>query len=31
MNKSIDISNVVLRTERLMLRPWLETDIDDFS
>lgn len=30
MNKDIDISNVVLRTERLTLRPWQKTDIDDF-
>jgi len=30
MNKDIDISNVVLKTERLILRPFKETDIDDF-
>ena len=30
MNAEIDISNVVLRTERLILRPWRESDLDDF-
>lgn len=30
MNAEIDISNVILRTERLTLRPWRETDLDDF-
>lgn len=30
MNAEIDISNVVLRTERLVLRPWQESDLDDF-
>lgn len=30
MNKLIDISDVVLTTERLTLRPWRETDLDDF-
>lgn len=30
MNKSIDITNVVLRTNRLTLRPWRESDLDDF-
>lgn len=30
MNAEIDISNVVLRTERLILRPWQESDLDDF-
>lgn len=30
MNKHIDISNVILHTERLLLRPWQKTDIDDF-
>ena len=30
MNAEIDISNVVLRTERLVLRPWRESDLDDF-
>ena len=30
MNKNIDISNVTLRTERLILRPWRESDLDDF-
>ena len=29
MNKPIDISNVVLRTERLILRPWTLDDVDD--
>ena len=29
MNKQIDISNVVLTTERLTLRPWRESDLDD--
>ena len=30
MNKEIDISNVTLKTERLLLRPWRLTDLDDF-
>mgnify|MGYP004597805855 CR=1 FL=1 len=30
MNAEIDISNIVLKTERLLLRPWREGDLDDF-
>ena len=30
MNKHIDITNVVLTTNRLILRPWRETDLEDF-
>ena len=30
MNKEIDISNVTLKTERLTLRPWEESDLEDF-
>ena len=30
MNKHIDITNVALKTERLTLRPWKETDLEDF-
>ncbi len=30
MNAFIDISNTVLKTERLTLRPWRETDLEDF-
>lgn len=30
MNVQIDISAVVLKTERLTLRPWREEDLDDF-
>ena len=30
MNKRIDISNVVLTSERLTLRPWKESDLNDF-
>ena len=30
MNIKIDISNVVLKTERLVLRPWGKEDLDDF-
>ena len=30
MNKPIDITNVVLTTERLTLRPWRESDLNDF-
>ena len=30
MNADIDISNVELRTPRLLLRPWLESDLSDF-
>ena len=29
MNQEIDISNVVLRTERLLIRPWSQSDLDD--
>ena len=31
MNCEIDISNVTLKTERLILRPWRESDLDDFN
>ena len=30
MNAEIDISNVKLETEKLILRPWRITDLDDF-
>ena len=30
MNPSIDISNIQLNTERLILRPWGESDLPDF-
>lgn len=30
MNKPIDITNVVLKTNRLTLRPWRESDLHDF-
>lgn len=30
MNKPIDLTNVVLTTERLILRPWRESDLNDF-
>lgn len=30
MNKPIDITSVVISTPRLILRPWRETDLDDF-
>lgn len=30
MNKKIDISHVILKTDRLILRPWKEMDLDDF-
>lgn len=30
MNAVIDITNVALRTARLTLRPWRESDLDDF-
>ena len=29
MNATIDISNVVITTERLILRPWQESDLED--
>ena len=29
MNAEIDVTNVVLRTERLTLRPWRQDDLDD--
>lgn len=30
MNAPIDVSNVVIQTSRLILRPWRQTDLDDF-
>lgn len=30
MNATIDITGVVLHTDRLTLRPWRETDLEDF-
>ena len=30
MNKQIDITDVVLTTDRLTLRPWRESDLHDF-
>lgn len=30
MNKTIDISTVTLKTPRLTLRPWMESDLEDF-
>ena len=30
MNKKIDISAVTLKTDRLTLRPWVESDLADF-
>ena len=30
MNEKIDISNVMLKTNRLILRPWRLEDVDDF-
>lgn len=30
MNKAVDISQVVLKTERLTLRAWKQSDLDDF-
>ena len=30
MNAEIDVSQVVLKTERLTLRPWKESDLEDF-
>lgn len=30
VNTAIDISKVILRTDRLILRPWRETDLEDF-
>lgn len=29
MNAEIDVSNTVLRTERLILRPWRQSDLED--
>ena len=31
MNAPIDITGVELRTDRLLLRPWRETDLEDFN
>lgn len=30
MNSEIDISDVILKTERLIIRPWKLSDLDDF-
>lgn len=30
MNTPIDISTITLKTERLLLRPWRESDLEDF-
>ncbi len=30
MNAPIDVSNTIIRTERLVLRPWRRSDLDDF-
>ena len=30
MNAAVDISNVILETERLILRPWKLEDLEDF-
>ena len=31
MNKKIDISKTIIKTERLILRPWEYTDLQDFN
>ena len=31
MNPEIDVSSIVLKTERLILRPWRMSDLDDFN
>ena len=31
MNRQIDITGVVLTTDRLILRPWRESDLNDFN
>lgn len=30
MNAEFDVTGVVIETERLTLRPWKESDLDDF-
>ncbi len=30
MNAPVDVTNIRIETERLILRPWQETDLDDF-
>ena len=30
MNIKVDITNIILKTERLVLRPWKNEDLDDF-
>lgn len=30
MNKQIDITGIALKTQRLILRPWKESDLEDF-
>ena len=31
MNANVDISNTILETERLFLRPWKQSDLKDFN
>lgn len=30
MNANVDLTNVILETERLILRPWKKDDVEDF-
>ena len=30
MDIQVDLSNIILETERLILRPWIESDLEDF-
>lgn len=30
MNANVDLTNIVLETDRLILRAWKETDLTDF-
>lgn len=30
MTAPVDVTDVRIRTERLILRPWLESDLEDF-
>ena len=30
MNTPVDISNVTLKTNRMIIRPWRQPDLDDF-
>ena len=30
MNAYVDLGNIILETERIILRPWIQSDLQDF-